>query len=68
MINVKDSLPSPTSRGVHDCYPVLVLTNEPYGEVSINNYKVCTWMNNQFQGYPSGAREVTHWCYLELPE
>lgn len=42
MINVKDSLPSPTSRGAHDCYPVLVLTNEPYGKVSINNYKVCT--------------------------
>lgn len=68
MFDVNKELPQTKSGWSHDCYPVLILTNESYGKVSLFNFKICMWMNNGFQGYPSGATEVTHWCYLELPD
>lgn len=69
MIDVNQELPRETHRGIHDAFPVLVLLNEPYGHVSQFNYKIVTWCNNSFLGFPSGARKVTHWQYLpEIPE
>lgn len=68
-ISVEDELPEGGNYGVHDAFPVLVMTSEPYGETTHWNVKVCTWMQNRFQGYPAGARKVTHWMLIPpLPE
>jgi hypothetical protein len=68
-ISVNDFLPEPTSRGINDAFPVLIFTKEPYGRRSPWNIKACTWINNHFEGYPAGAKNVTHWMPVpELPD
>lgn len=65
-ISVEKELPGNANSGVDDAFPVLVMTNEPYGSAGIWNVRVTTWMNNRFCGYPSGATKITHW--MPLPE
>ena len=72
-ISIKDELPKDASLGVHDSFPVLILTCVAYSECERlgyddNSVKITTWQNNRFLGFPAGATIVTHWMPLpELP-
>ena len=66
-ISVEDRLPDNASNGVHDMRPYLVITNEPYGDVSEFNIRICHWVNNRFSSFPAGATRVTHWMPLPAP-
>jgi len=64
LTSIKEELPTPTgTRGNYLC-----LLNDPYGG---NNgtpvFKICYFdaLNNTFEGFPAGAREVTHWMDLQ---
>lgn len=65
-INVNEQLPPNCNNGVNDCITVLAVISSGYYKPE---YKLVTWMNNRFCGFPAGNTEVTHWMHLpEMPE
>lgn len=65
-IKCSEQLPPSRNKGVDDCITVLAVIDSGYYEPE---YKLVTWMNNRFCGFPAGNTDVTHWMHLpELPE
>jgi len=66
-ISVEEQLPEFANKGVQDAFPVLALVGVPGGKINQWNIRVCTWMNNRFEGFPSGATVVLYWMHLPEP-
>lgn len=65
-ISVKDQLPPNATKGVDDCVIVLAVIDSGYYKPE---FKLVTWMNNRFCGFPAGSADVTHWMHLpDFPE
>lgn len=65
-ISVNDQMPPSSNNGVDDSILVLAVINSGYYK---QEYKIVTWMNDRFCGFPAGNTNVTHWMFLpEMPE
>lgn len=57
-ISVETEIPPKNSNGIWDAEEYLCALNNDFG------FKIVTWMNGNWQGFPSGSTVVTHWMPL----